>query len=247
MRIGRYRFAPPWWGVAATLVCVAVFVVAGIWQIQRGQAKAAMLTQRRAASQAPAKPLLGVLVDGQVPAAMAVFGPHVKVRGHYDPAHQILLDNQTHEGRAGYRVWTPLVLADGRRMLIDRGWVPIGPGGRDDLPAIQAPDGEIKVTGILRGLPKPGIRLGDGKHCDLESWPRVLNYPSIGTVRCQYLPPVINGLILLDEDEAHGFVRNWQADVRMPPERHYGYAFQWFAMAVAVAVVCVVVNMKRMR
>src|SRR5699024_9889679 len=117
----------------------------------------------------------------------------------------------------------------------------------DALPAIPAPDGEITVTGILRGLPKPGIRLGGGKRCDLKTWPRVLNYPTIGTVRCQYPPPVINGWIWQEEDAVLGFVRNWQADVRMPPERHYGYGFQWFAMAVAVAVVCVVVNMTRMR
>src|SRR5699024_1668801 len=131
----------------------------GIWQVQRGHAKAAMLTQRRVASQAPPQPLLTVLVDNHVPASATVFGPHVEVHGYYDPAHQILLDNQTHEGRAGYRVWTPLVLSDGRRMLIDRGWVPIGPGGREDPPALPAPAGELTVTGILRGLPQPGIRL----------------------------------------------------------------------------------------
>lgn len=227
------------------LVCVALFSVAGIWQIQRGQAKAAMLTQRKAASKAPAVPLGKALVAGHVPASAAVFGPHVRASGRYDGAHQVLLDNQTHAGRVGYRVWTPLVLADGRRILVDRGWIALGPGGRAHVPAITAPTGQVQVQGILRGLPKPGIRLGDKAHCDMDSWPRVLNYPTIATVRCQYSAPVIDGLLLLDADVAHGFVRDWQVDVKMPPERHYAYAVQWFAMALAVFIVFLVVNMKR--
>lgn len=229
------------------LVCVAVFAVAGVWQIQRGQAKQRMLTQRAAASKTPARPLTRVLAKGSASAPSALYGQDFEVTGHYDSQHQILLANQIFRGRVGYRVWTPLILADGRRVLVDRGWVPMASGGRDDPPTPPVPQGKVSVEGLFKALPKPGIRLGPQPSCQPTVWPRVLNYPTIETVRCLYGTPVIGGLILLSEAAPHGFARNWQRNVGMPPMRHYGYAVQWFAMAVAVVVVFVVVNMKRLQ
>ena len=46
-------------------------------------------------------------------------------------ARQILIDNKVHDGRAGYHVVTPLVLADGRVVLVDRGWIAAGRVARD--------------------------------------------------------------------------------------------------------------------
>lgn len=226
---------------------MAVFVVAGIWQIERGQAKERMLTQRATARQAVAQPLQPFLRRHPSGDTNRLYGQYFSVTGHYDGTHQILLDNQVHDGRVGFRVWTPLVTATGERVLIDRGWVPMPPGGRDDVSMPPAPDGGVTVSGIVRALPRPGVRLGDPPSCQATFWPRVLNYPTIETVRCLYPGTVLNALLLLDADAAHGFVRDWQVDVGMSPLRHYAYALQWFAMALAVAGVFLVVNMKRSR
>jgi len=250
MRIGRYRFRPPWWGVILVLAGVTVFAAAGIWQIQRGQAKASMLTQRASAHQTVPVSLLDTLQQMETPDFAALYGRRFRVPGHYDGEHQILLDNQVHDERAGevgYNVWTPLVLADGLRLLVDRGWIPLGPGGRSQPPHPPAPRDEVVVSGLLKDLPQPGMRLGSAPVCDADSWPRVLNYPSIDTIRCLYSAPVANGLLLLDADRPHGFERHWQARVGMPPMRHYGYAVQWFAMALAAITIFLIINLKRMR
>ena len=49
MRLGRYRFAPPLWGWVIVLLGMAALSSLGIWQIQRGESKQAMLAQRQAA------------------------------------------------------------------------------------------------------------------------------------------------------------------------------------------------------
>lgn len=248
MQIGRYRFAPPWWGVAAMLLGVGVFVAAGIWQIERGLAKQAIVTQRMAARKTPAQPLAVALNKSETSDVTTLYGRDYVASGHYDTKHQILLDNQKNQARTGYRVWTPLIMDNGKVVLVDRGWVPLGPGGRDNPPVPAVPEGPVSVKGLFRNLPKPGIRLGEPAQCEPTVWPRVLNYPTIRTVRCLYPEPVVNGLILLDEEAPHGFVRNWQTHIGgMPPMRHYGYAFQWFALAVAVVVVFLVVNRKRIK
>lgn len=250
MRLGKYRFAPPVWGVLVLLVVVGLFCSLGAWQIQRGEAKASMLAQQRAAGKAEARPLAPALAvaSRRDEPMQALYGHRYRITGRVDGSQQILLDNQVFDERVGYRVWTPVVLDDGRRVLVDRGWVALGPGGRSSPPDPDAPEGRVKMTGRLRGLPQPGLQLSAAQACDQQGWPRVLNFPRIEQVRCQYMSPVVDGLLLLDENDSRGFARDWGAQFeRMPPVRHYGYALQWFAMAIAVMIIFVVVNLKPIR
>jgi len=242
MRLGRYRFTPPWWGVLVCVLVVAAMCGLGVWQIDRGESKQRMLAQQDAAIKSPPTPF------AESANSVPPYGHRYTVRGRMDAAHQILFDNQVFKERVGYGVWTPVILADGRRVLIDRGWVPVGRGGRSDLPTPDAPGGELTVTGLWRDLPRPGLRLGGDAACRTSGWPRVLNYPTIASVRCQYDGPVVDGLLLLDEADPRGFARDWQVGLtRMPPVRHFGYALQWFAMAVAVLTIFLIVNLKRTR
>ena len=52
---------------------------------------------------------------------------------------------------------------------------------------------------------------------------------------------VIDGLLLLDENAAGGFPRDWHS-LGLPPSRHYGYAVQWFALAAALTVIFIGMN-----
>ncbi|GAB3681014.1 SURF1 family protein [Salinisphaera aquimarina] len=246
MRVGRYRFAPPWWGVVVLVLVAGALCSLGIWQIDRGESKQIMLAQQKAAGKAAPLSFSSAATDA--PAQTPAYGHRYTVAGRVDAGHQILLDNQVFDQRVGYRVWTPIIQADGRRVLVDRGWVSLSAGGRNQPPTPRAPKGHVEMTGLWRGLPEPGLRLGADQACDATGWPRVLNYPEIASVRCQYTGPVADGLLLLDERDTRGFPRNWQLGLtRMPPIRHFGYAAQWFAMAAAVAVIFLVVNLKRIR
>ena len=246
MRLGRYRLAPPWWGWVIVCLGVAALSSLGVWQIDRGESKQAMLAQRQAAGKSPARDFVAASPASQ--AAPPEYGVRYTVQGHLDAQHQILFDNQVRNERIGYHVWAPLILADGRRVMIDRGWIPLGPGGRSQPPAPDAPTGELTMTGMWRDLPEPGLRLGGDSACRQQGWPRVLNYPTIQQLRCQYDGPVVDGLLLLDEADPRGFARDWQAQFdQMPPVRHFGYALQWFAMAFAVVVIFLVLNVRRIR
>lgn len=231
------NFRPPWWSWLVLVLALAVLGGLGTWQLQRAQVKAQMLDQRAAASKAAPVPLAAAPAPGRLSRR------HVVASGHYLAQRQLLLDNQVWQGRAGYRVWTPLRLDDGRLVLVDRGWVPLG-RDRAHPPSPPAPAGAVRVTGYLRDLPKPGLRLRAPGVCTQTGWPRALNYPTAEQVACQYTAPVVAGLLLLGEAAPGGFARDW-SDVGMPPRRHIGYAVQWYAMAVAVVVIFIVVNWKR--
>lgn len=209
----------------------------GTWQLQRAQVKEQMLAERRAASKAEAVDL------SRAAKPQRLYGERVVASGRYLGTRQLLLDNQVWEGRAGYRVWTPLKLPDGRLVLVDRGWIPMG-SDRAHPPRPKSPTGQRQVHGLLRNWPEPGMRLEDADACAERDWPRVLNYPRYTQVACQYRASVVDGLLLLEEDADGGFPRDW-GDVGLPPTRHIGYAVQWFALAAAVLVIFVVVNVRR--
>ena len=56
--------------------------------------------------------------------------------------------------------------------------------------------------------------------------------------------PVLPFVVLMEMALPHGFVREWSPYLGIGPERHRGYAFQWFSLAAAVAVVWIVVKVR---
>jgi surfeit locus 1 family protein len=161
--------------------------------------------------------------------------------GRYLPEFQLLLDGQSHRHQPGYQVWTPLVLADASVAIVNRGWVPADRAGFDG----SAPEGVVTVTGFWRALPEPGVRLEGTVNCpSAPRFPAVVLYPTPDELECLLKRPVVGGVLLLDPEAAGGFVREW-TDFGFPPQRHYGYAVQWFALALAALVIFFVVNRKR--
>lgn len=158
----------------------------------------------------------------------------VEARGRFLGEHQFLLDNMVDGGRAGYRVLTPLVLGDGRAVIVDRGWVPKSFGARAALPEVAVGDRPRSVTGRLDRLPRPGIALA-GDSAGPSGWPRVVQFPSSDELSGALGLPLVNGVVLLDADAPDGFVRNWRPS-DFGPERHLGYAVQWFALAGTLVI-----------
>lgn len=229
------RFRAPAWAWLLVAAAVAAFAGLGQWQLGKGLAK-----QRMAAAMADrtAEPEI-------ISAAHAApFGLQVRraqATGTYLADRQLLLDGQSNRHRPGYRVWTPLLLPSGAAVMVDRGWIPHDRAGFD----ATAPSGTVTVTGAWRSLPQPGVRLEGTVNCPAqEAFPAVVLYPVPDDLECLLARPVVGGLLLLDADAPGGFVREW-TDFGFPPARHFGYAFQWFALGAAAIGVFVAVNWPR--
>lgn len=224
--------------VAAGAVLFVVLLILGFWQLDRAQEKRALL-----AGFADAQAQLPHPVDSaSALAALSRFDP-VQLRGRYVPDRQALLDVQMHRGEAGYRVWTPLALTDGTWVLVDRGWVPAGVD-RSVLPDIEVGATARTVRGFVSPLPRAGLRLGQFDAGD-TGWPRRLAWPDGDDIRRTWDRPLPPRIVLLAPDEPDGFVRDWNPVVEMPPERHVGYAVQWFALAAALVTIFGVLVLRR--
>jgi surfeit locus 1 family protein len=231
LRIGNRVFAPRLWAVVATVALMSVFIMLGSWQLGRGREKQAMVAsfEQGAASSV----ILAEAAVDDLPRYQ-----HVAASGHYDSARQILLDNMpSSTGRPGYRVLTPFMREGSvRLLLVDRGWVPLGPS-RADLPPVTVSDGLRMVAGRLDQLPAPGIRVGTAGAPGDTTWPRVLNFPQLADLEQVLGTAVESRILLLDPALPDGFERVWRPALGFGPERHLGYAIQWFAFAVVLLVI----------
>ena len=169
----------------------------------------------------------------------------VDMGGRYDSMHQFLQDNRTHRGRAGYHVLTPFRTERHGAVLVNRGWVPAAPD-RTSLPEIGVPGTESRLEGTVR-LPREDLFvLGDTGYAT-SGWPRVVQRVELAAMQHSLGYPLATWLVNLDPAAQHGYLRDWRAAPGLTPDRHRGYAFQWFALATALFAIWVAVNLKRSR
>jgi surfeit locus 1 family protein len=232
----RYAFRPRLWAVLLTALLAAVMVAAGCWQYNRGVQKQIMQLEHAQLGSQPAQELAS---DVSTPARGQL--RHVQLRGRYQPDLTVLLDNQPQHDQPGVHVWTPMEMADGRRVIIDRGWLPMG-----QSPA-QPPDGLQQISGNWRTLPQPGMRLGAEALSCATPRPSLVTYPDLAAVRCLFGDTTLNGVLELAPDAQGGFGREWAKSGanEIPPSRHFAYAAQWWLFAATLVVLFIKMNLKK--
>jgi len=233
-------------GVVATLFTVLLATACvrlGIWQLDR-------LAERRAANarSAAALALPPVELDAASAAALAqgadsLFGRRVRVRGHYDPAGEVVLRGRAHNGRPGVHIITPLrIPGSGVALLVDRGWVPTSDAASVELAPLREP-GEQVVIGTLAPVStvsaptmaseRDGVRTY--LRLDRDELQAALPYPLLPVLAVQ-LPEA--GLPELPLREP------------LPPPtegNHFSYAVQWFSFATIAVVGWIVLFLRSRR
>jgi len=228
------RWVGPWWSVLLLLAGVALGATAGVWQLGRAAEKRD-LEARFAAGGTEAA--LQQLVPSEAAAQFRYRS--VRLSGRYDPDHQLLLDNMSHERQPGYQVLTPFNTAGGT-VLVNRGWVPAD-GDRRILPDVRVGADPREVAGRIERLPRPGIALPAETPPPDAPWPRRLLFPTIDQASAQLGVTLRDYQVLLDPGAPDGYGRDWRPG-GMPPDRHLAYAVQWFGLALTVIVIyCVLV------
>jgi len=236
----RFLLTPRWLGILAlTLVAATIMVLLGNWQLSRYQERSAINDQIDAATRRTPTPLSETLPSpgsapgraGQAPPAATEWN-RVTVTGRYDSENTILVRGRTVNSQVGFEVVTPLVLADGSAVLVDRGWIPPASGGAAVQPEIPAaPTGQVTVIGrvhMSESRPDTPQRRNGQIETRRIAVPRLaaeLPYPTYGAY------------LLLDEQNPPAdptfkaipikHENNWQ---------NAGYVVQWWLFAVMALV-----------
>lgn len=226
----------------AALVMLALLVSAGFWQLRRADEKRAVLVEQ-AYRGAKARLELGPDMAGEKTVDQLRHRIAI-ASGHYRGDLQYLLDNRTHNQIAGYHVLTPLRLEDSDvHVLVNRGWLPVG-RDRRRLPDVAIAGELLTAEGTIVGPPATGLALGPAGFDD-PGWPKVVQQVDMARIGEQLGSPLLPFVLRLSPDTEGGYTREWQMRAGLTPERHTGYAVQWFALAAALVVLCVWVAVKR--
>jgi surfeit locus 1 family protein len=222
----------------AFLLIFPLLLSLGIWQLNRAAEKKQMILDREARVSLAALNLnrtdrLGES-DRYRPA---------RATGEFDTERQWLIDNRVLNGRPGYHVYSLVRLRDdGRWLLVNRGWVALGPD-RAELPDLPLPGGEVVLTGRLDRTASVGWRMGEA---DLTIGPlqtvQTFEIEELASALGRELLPL---LLVLDEGQPGTLTRDWTPSEAISPQKHVGYAVQWFALALALVIIVLGILLRR--
>jgi surfeit locus 1 family protein len=242
LNIGKWCFNPKILTSVLALIFLYVFVSLGFWQLDRAEYKRDRFAEFEAKQSAEAidfnKEKINRLEKEEL------IWRRVKVRGEFLEQYQIILDNQVEDTRAGYYIYTPFKLDQSDKVvLINRGWL-IANADRKVSPEIITTNGTVEINAVIKEIPRTGLLLKESPPEQMsESIYRVqrINIEEIEKLTSLSLLPYI---IRLEAESEHGYKRKW----RLPgsgENTHLGYAFQWFAFAVALLIIYLVLNIKK--
>jgi cytochrome oxidase assembly protein ShyY1 len=213
------------WTVYA-LIAVLFAIACGFlshWQFTRNEERARTLELVARNYDADPVPIEQILDRGYTPDDE--WRP-VTLEGRYLTPSQLLVRNRAQGGTSAFEVLVPFALADGRIVVVDRGWVPPGEGTVPDaVPA--APEGEVTVTVRLR----PGEPLPSSGRTAPEGQVPTIHLPSVARVAGPATVTDVYGL-MVSEDPAPP---ERPAELTPPtddPGPHLSYAVQWILFAI---------------
>lgn len=242
----RIRFHFRWIPFVVMLLLVALGVSLAQWQQRRADEKVARAAKLEAGNQAAPLALTAapLLPDD----AQAIEYRRVTVTGHFVPAWTVYLDNRPYKGQAGFHVLTPFQI-DGSPMhvLVAQGWLPRNNAERTRIPGYATPTGTVTITGIAR--------LNAGHVMELGTAPALAPHAIVQNADIGQLarasglalqPFILEQTVDPAAAPASGQlpVRDWPAP-DLGADKHRGYAFQWYALALMAFLFFVFTGFRR--
>lgn len=218
----------------ATVIGAALTVRLGVWQLSRGHEKEALHAAILAQQAKPSMDTAAVLKDKTV---FAQLHQSVRLEGRWLSQHTVYLENRPMQGRTGFIVLTPLQLDSSTSVLVQRGWIPRHQQDRTLLAPIETPQGLVHVNGRIAAGPSEVMDLGESAAVTTDATPpfTARQSPIRQNLRlAEYSTEIgvpIAGTVLQTDADADGLQRSWP-EITAGVEKHWGYAFQWFALAV---------------
>ena len=199
---------------------VIVFVFLGVWQIERAAHKEGLLQAFNSEQESPP-----IRLTSQSPDWSRVF-----VDGIFDSSRQILIDNQIHKGKVGYKIFTPFRFDDNKIVLVDRGWIAQGQS-RSDLPQLNILEKKSRIIATVTS-PEQGVLAGS--ELLTNEWPRVSQTKAVEVIASAFKEPILDIVLVLDPGSSQITEFIQIKPFAITPVKHYGYAMQWFTMSIVL-------------
>ena len=140
-----------------------------------------------------------------------------------------LLDNRLYRQEAGYEVFTTFETSENSVFLINRGWISKEGFNYDE--DILLKEKGISIQGLLSPFTRFGLNLVDESYVD--TWPKLVQQIDYEAAKKDLGSNINNSVIQLSAGSSGALEPIWKP-VDLQPSRHYGYALQWFGLAIVL-------------
>ena len=213
------------WKASLTFFLLLLLVLSlGVWQIDRGYNKKELENTFLERQSQPVKEIkYNDFLESDLYRNIVLEGRYLE--------NIFLLDNKIHNGKLGLKVFSPFETTNNSLVLVSRGWVELE--NRSDLPIIKSSKNILKIQGVLRPESKDFVL--ENEEMNKKNNPilvQTINLVELSNFLGKPLSPYILELSELSES---AFVKTWQP-INLSSFRHFGYAVQWFGLAIVLIV-----------
>lgn len=226
------RFNLNWKLTLFTAFFLPILISLGFWQLNRAQEKITILENWASQQDQAAIPI------EKLSPSLLHYQPEVNFEGRFDTDHYWLQEGITLQGRVGYLVLMRVITTTGQNVLVNRGWV-AADLDRNILPEISSSDALQSFQGRARS--PSAAPMTQESHNPIERWPhRILEIELelMGQQARTTFSPFVVDLSADHPSSFHVIPRKLNAS----PEKHRGYAFQWFMMAATLVILWLITN-----
>lgn len=223
--------------VFAGLLCLAFFSL-GRWQLSRAEWKQDRLDEVAAILKEKKPQSLAQLSKENKSGLSWVAG-----RGYFLSTPALFLDNQRLGDKVGVHVYRVFQPDQGQALLVNLGWLPVSADRR--MPTIEKISGKYQLNGLLVPPPSPGLAIGPSYVKTNEQFWLLTRMP-LTELATDLKMPLATRVLRLNPELPMGYARN--LDIlpnTLPPEKHKGYAVQWFGLCLATMVMTLVLGFRQ--
>ncbi len=199
----------------------------GAWQVQRGLHK----QQVEQATKRETKLVQPKQLDN-LGWQQLIYQP-VSLKGQWLSDQSFHWLGRSHQGRMGVEVLVPFELVNGELIMVNRGWLGEQSLGLEVDPLLD----DLNTGAVINGQiyrPTKGVTIGKSI-IDNSHWPRESLYLDLEAFAAALQKPLLPYVLVLAEGSSGALKRVWQPVV-MSSTKHFGYAVQWFGLAVVFLV-----------
>jgi len=220
--------------MAFALFMTPLLLSLGFWQLQRAEEKQQLIDKQSQGETEQLSEIDDVSGNDQ---AIDWSYRTISVSGYYRLNEYFLLDNRTRDGMVGYEVINLFQMDNGKILLVNRGWVK-APPYRDQLPTITSDIAETLVGVRIKG----SVYFPSNKVFTLseepisQGWPKRIQKLDINALSNELGEEIYPFTVRLSDDNQPGALQTGWKISQMSPDKHFGYAVQWFSLALVLVV-----------
>lgn len=221
----------------ACIVVCAIGIALGNWQTRRAAEKQAKM---EAVKEQSVKPPYEI--NGKMPSSEKMAFRPISAQGEFIKEWVIYLDNRPHNGVAGFYVLMPFKIENSDDVvMVLRGWIPRNPVDRIKIADYKTPTGKIKISGVIRLASDRVMQLGTPEKLQAGAIVQNITTQEIAQqVNWKLMDFMLEQQSSMDDQ----LIRDWPAP-SFGIDKHKGYAFQWYGLALMTLIFFVVTGFRR--